>query len=528
MIKIDNIKISARSNREVFEYITEKYSLKRDIIDKFTVLKKSLDARDKNDIKYVYSVCFEASKSEKFIVKSNKNASFYKQVLYKIPKVSSRDIKTVVVGFGPAGIFASYILVKAGIKPIILDRGSSIDIRTKEVKEFWEKNVLNENSNVQFGEGGAGTFSDGKLNTGIKDNEGRKEFILRTFVEHGAPENILYDSKPHIGTDILREVIKNIRNEIIKLGGEIRFNTRFDSLNLSGNVAKSVNVTNLLTGKEETIDTDRIILATGHSSRDTFTYLKNILQMEQKPFAMGFRVIHKQNLIDESQYGVNFKNDYPNLPVSPYKLTYQTNDEKRGVYSFCMCPGGFVVNASSEKESLCVNGMSYSKRDSGYANSALIVQILPKDLKSDDVLEGMYFQKEVERKAYVAGQSKIPVSSFKAFCGQSLKSDINPEEAIKGDFYFTNLKDIFPEFINSAFIEGMEHFNNEIKGFSDSNPLLAGVEARTSSPVKILRNEKYVSNIINIYPAGEGAGYAGGIISAAVDGIKVAEEILKG
>ena len=533
MIKIDNIKISAKSNINVKEFVSNQFGLKSEISD-FVILKKSLDARDKSDIKYVYSVALKTDeKSEKYLLRKYKNAFEYVAKPYQTPKRNNdSESDIVIVGMGPAGLFAALVLSEAGFKPVIIDKGKCVEDRIKDVESFFEGGKLDTFSNVQFGEGGAGTFSDGKLNTGIKDPAGRKEFVLNTFVKYGANENILYDSKPHIGTDVLRTVIKNLREDLIKRGVKFLFSKEFISLNQSEGIIKEITLKDVYSDEESIIKCDKLILAIGHSSRNTFEYLSDILPMETKPFAMGFRVIHEQSFIDKAQYGYDFENIYEGLEPSPYKLTHQ--GKEHGVYSFCMCPGGYVVNASSEENRLSVNGMSEFKRDSGYANSAIIVQINKEDLDDSDVLSGMKMQKEIEERTYKAGNGSIPVSELKLFFEDlEFVSDIdfkecliNPDEAIKGKYSFTDITNIYPDFINKAFCDAMIDYDNIIKGYASINPLLAGVETRRSSPVKILRNENFESVIKGIYPCGEGAGYAGGIVSAAIDGMKVAESII--
>ena len=530
MIKIDNLKISAKSNINVKEFVSKQFSLKSEFSD-FVILKKSLDARDKNDIKYVYSVALKTDeKSEKYLLKKYKNISEYVSNPYHAPKRNNdTESDIVIVGMGPAGLFAALILSEAGFKPVIIDKGKCVEERIKDVENFFEGGKLDVFSNVQFGEGGAGTFSDGKLNTGIKDPAGRKEFVLNTY---GADENIIYDSKPHIGTDVLRTVIKNLREDLIKKGVKFVFSNEFISFKHADGNIKEITVKDVYSKEENILKCDRLILAIGHSSRNTFEYLSDKLPMETKPFAMGFRVIHEQSFIDKAQYGYDFENIYEELEPSPYKLTHQ--GKERGVYSFCMCPGGYVVNASSEENRLCVNGMSEFKRDSGYANSAIIVQINKEDLDDSDVLSGMKMQRDIEDRTYKAGNGSIPVSDLKSFFYDlKYESDvdfkgclINPEDAIKGKYSFTDITSIYPDFINKAFCDAMIDYDNIIKGYTSINPLLAGVETRSSSPVKILRNENFESVIKGIYPCGEGAGYAGGIVSAAIDGIKVAESII--
>ena len=542
MIKIDSVKISAKKNIDLKEYVRESFKIKDTITD-FSVIKKSLDAREKEDIKYVYSFKLSLSeKTESFLIKKYKNVSFYEETDYSsnldgiikeyYPENDSDKKNIVIVGMGPAGLFAAYALSNSGHNITLIERGKCIEERISDVDKFWSENILDYNSNVQFGEGGAGTFSDGKLNTGVKDPAGRKDFVLKTFVECGAKDNILYDSKPHIGTDDLRNVIINLRNKLIERNVKVLFSTQFVGIKESGNTVKSVTLKDIKKNEEYDIDCDTLILAIGHSSRDTFKELNKKLDMKPKPFAMGFRVIHEQSFIDKSQYGDDFENLYEDLEPSPYKLTYQ--GENRGVYTFCMCPGGFVVNASSEDKKTCINGMSYNKRDSGYANSAVIVQIKDEDLDENDVFSGLKMQEEIEEKTYALGNGKIPVSTLKDFFKNTdYKYDfefssckIVTDNAIKGEIFKTDISGIYPEWLNNDFCDAMCYFDRKIKGYAKTNPLLAASEVRSSSPVKIIRDDAYEANIKGIYPCGEGAGYAGGIISAAMDGIKVAEAVI--
>ena len=533
MIKIESVKISAKKKTDLKESLIKKYGIRGEIKD-FRILKKSLDARKKSDINFIYSFGLKLDdKEERFLLKKYNNITELIEKPYKVPfNNSSENSNTVVVGMGPAGLFSAYVLSEAGMNVTVIDRGRKVEDRIEDVENFWNNEILDSESNVQFGEGGAGTFSDGKLNTGIKDKEGRIDFILRTFVKFGAHEDILYDSKPHIGTDVLREVIKNLRSYLEEKGVKFFFSTKFISFESKDGEVTSLKVADLENNTEYSMECDNLILAIGHSARDTFEYLNGRLNMAPKAFAMGFRVIHKQAFIDAAQYGDDYRDLYEELDPSPYKLTY--NSKERGVYSFCMCPGGYVVNASSEKGRLCVNGMSDHKRDSGFANSAIIVQIKEDDLKQDDVFYGMNLQREVEENAYKTGNGLIPICTFKEFVesfghnsGLSFDEEFDCENAFKGKFIKADLKDIFPDFIAESFIEGMLDFDKKIKGFAKSNPVIAAVEARSSSPVKIIRDDTLQSNIKGIYPCGEGAGYAGGIISAAVDGIKCAERIIE-
>ncbi len=540
MILIDSIKIKAdiKSDDDAILITTKKYNVKnaRDI----KIVKKSIDARKKDNIQYIYSIALNCD-NEDILIKKNKNISKYEPLKYNIPSKVSKNHKVCIIGMGPAGLFCAYILAKSGVKVELIERGEDVDKRYEKMNKLFVNNILDTSSNVQFGEGGAGTFSDGKLNTAVKDKEGRKDYVLDTFVRFGAYENILYDSKPHIGSDVLRTVIKNMRNELINLGVNIHFSTKFDSFTVIDKKVNSIEcVDSYDATKRFTIDCDSLVLATGHSSRDTFEYLKDILPMEQKAFAIGYRVIHHQEFIDKAQYGNDYKEKYPSLPVSPYKLTYQTKEEGRGVYSFCMCPGGYVVNASSEEGRICVNGMSNQKRDSGYANSAIIVQFKESDYKTDDILEGMYLQRDIEEKTYKAGDGVIPVCNLSEYIKSynsntssdnscidfSNTNEVNPNDAILGNWKYADLIGIYPKNIEDAFIEGMNHFDRVVDGFASSNPLIVGSELRSSSPVRILRDKSLETSVKGIYPCGEGAGYAGGIVSAAMDGMKVAEAII--
>ena len=540
MILIDSIKIKAdiKSDDDAILIITKKYNIKN--ARNIKIVKKSIDARKKDNIQYIFSIALNCD-NEDILIKKNKNISKYEPLKYNIPSKVSKDHKVCIIGMGPAGLLCAYILAKSGVKVELIERGEDVDKRYEKMNNLFKKNILDTASNVQFGEGGAGTFSDGKLNTAVKDKEGRKDYVLDTFVRFGAYENILYDSKPHIGSDVLRTVIKNMRNELINLGVTIHFSTKFDSFTVIDNKVTSIEcVDSYDASKRITIECDSLVLATGHSSRDTFEYLKDILPMEQKAFAIGYRVIHHQEFIDKAQYGNDYKENYPSLPVSPYKLTYQSKEEERGVYSFCMCPGGYVVNASSEEGRICVNGMSNQKRESGYANSAIIVQFKESDYKTDDILEGMYLQRDIEEKTYKAGNGVIPVCNLSEYINSynsnrtsdnnsidfSNTNEVNPNDAILGNWKYADLIGIYPKNIENAFVEGMNHFDRVIDGFASSNPLIVGSELRSSSPVRILRDDTLEASIKGIYPCGEGAGYAGGIVSAAMDGMKVAEAII--
>ena len=567
MIRINQIKIhndlnTSKTKEELFDMLYQKASkflrINRSDIESLEIIRHSIDARKKPDIFDVYMVdlSVKTGSYERIVKKCKDNnisvvsvakynfEEMAKAAKTKVSEHIDKDGKIVIVGAGPAGLFCAYMLSEAGYKPLVIERGSDVDKRLQAVEAFWSGKELDEHTNVQFGEGGAGTFSDGKLNTMVKDKDGRGRKALSIFVEHGASDDIMYEAKPHIGTDILCRVIKSMREKIIERGGEFMFDSKVDELMLDE--------TGKLTGvkvADKIISCSCAVLAIGHSARDTFYMLKDKkVNIEPKPFAVGFRVEHPQSIINLSQYGVA---DPKSLPASPYKLVMNT-DKGRGVYSFCMCPGGFVVNASSEKGRLAVNGMSYSARDSRNANSAIIMTVSPKDFGGDDVLSGVEFQRRLEEKAFEIGKGKIPVEYYgdfkKAVSGNDSSFDKNnngvaskavPENELikeldkktnlpcmKGEYTFAEVHKILPDELNRDFIQGMEKFGRMIKGYNSDGALVSGIESRTSSPVRIPRGDDGVStNIRGLYPCGEGAGYAGGIMSAAMDGIKTAELI---
>ena len=500
-----------------------------DGIKELHILKKSLDARKKPQLYYVYSVSCalkDGAMEEKALKKSKpSDVSRYNEHNFVFEVCGTQKMKQhpVIIGMGPAGLFCGYMLAKAGFCPVIYERGKKVEERTKDVEEFWKNGKLLSDSNVQFGEGGAGTFSDGKLNTLIKDKTGRNKEVLRIFVENGAPEHILYDSKPHIGTDVLSKTVANMRNKMLEWGAEIHYEST-----VTGFVIEDRVLTGLVIDGVDKISVETVILAIGHSARDTFKVLhtQNV-PMEAKDFAVGMRVQHPQELIDSSQYGK--ENLSKNLPAAAYKLAAKTT-VNRGVYSFCMCPGGYVVNASSEEEKLAINGMSYSGRDSGVANSAIIMSVTRDDFGSEHPLSGVEFQRQLEEKAYTLGKGAIPVQYYKDFCKTDGKKEYIKEPfepCIKGNYVFSDLSELFTESLRTAFVEGMTQFGKVIDGFDDDFCLLAGIESRTSSPVRILRDKEYESEVKGLYPCGEGAGYAGGITSAAMDGLAIAEAIAK-
>lgn len=522
MIKINQLKLPIDHNQEDLEKkVCKLLQIPATKLYGIEILKRSLDAR-KAPLMYNYQVGVFADGEEKITKKiKNKDVSLGSLVKYCFPKTGEELLlhSPVIIGAGPAGLFCAYMLAKAGFRPILLERGETVEERQKKVDRFWATGELDPQSNVQFGEGGAGTFSDGKLNTLVKDNHGRSRFVLKTFVEFGAKDDILYESKPHIGTDILVNVVRNMRNEIMELGGDIRFNSQVTDLRI-----ENENISAIQVNHEQWMETETIVLAIGHSARDTFRMLldRNV-PMRSKAFAVGVRMEHPQALINENQYGKNYPNS---LPAASYKLTRKVTDE-RGVYSFCMCPGGYVVNASSEEGMTAVNGMSYHARAGENANSAMIISVRPEDFGSEEPLAGVEFQRKLEMAAYREGQGKIPVQLFGDFCKNEVSKalgEIRPNT--KGEWSFGNVRSIFPENLSAGLEEGIKGCEKLIPGFAREDALLLGVESRTSSPVRIERDSDTLqSEIRGLYPCGEGAGYAGGIMSAAMDGIKVAEAI---
>lgn len=513
--------------KSVYNLLEIPYETKTDI----RIKSKSIDARKGHDICYTYTLDVFLDYDIKILPGKLKNKAY---IVHEKRKSFSPYLKTkkefkgidrpVVVGAGPAGLFAAYILALNGANPLLIERGSCIEDRINDVNEFWKNpDKLNVHSNVCFGEGGAGTFSDGKLNTSVKDTFGRIEFVKKVFTEHGAPEEIMYMKKPHIGTDRLRDVIINMRNSIIKLGGTVMFDTMLSDIITDDNGLSAIHITKTKTNEKNIIPCRSLILAIGHSARDTYEMLSHKLKLEKKDFAVGLRIQHRQEYIDRLQY----KEYAAMLPPADYSVRYHTK-AGRAVYSFCMCPGGYVVNASTEKGRLVINGMSNYDRDSYNANSAIVVNVTSQDFDSDDVLAGINFQRKLEELAYKEGNGNIPcqiLSDYKNnITGTEKHNSITPVN--KGSICFANLRNILPDYINEAIIEAMDYFESIMPGFGSDNVLMCGVETRTSSPVRIVRDSNMQSDIHGIIPCGEGAGYAGGIMSAAVDGIKAAFSLL--
>ena len=552
MIEIRNIKIPVDKD---IHYLEKKIikKLRLNEIPEYEILKKSIDARKKPDIYYIYQIGVFLDKNREInLVKRlrDKDVVLNERTIYNIsdrlmenPDRDKMKHHPLIIGAGPAGLFCAYILAKYGYAPIVVERGSSIEKRVEKVNRFWEKGILDTECNVQFGEGGAGTFSDGKLNTQVKEKYGRIRFVLEKFVKHGAAPSILYDSKPHIGTDVLVSVISGMRKEIEELGGRFLFDTKMSEIIMANNdniVDNSKESDKALSDypnriikvrlsqkdSETIVETNHVILAIGHSARDTFSMLyDNKVSMLAKDFAMGVRIEHPEKLIRDALYGKGEAGAH--LPSPPYKLTYKTQ-KGRGVYSFCMCPGGYVVNASSEEGYTAVNGMSYSGRNGANSNSALIVTVRRDDYESDSPLAGISLQRKLEKAIYEQGEGKIPVQKYIDFKkGVATKELGSVLPQTKGEYICGNVAGCLPDYIKDSIVEAMTSFNKNIPGFDNDDAIVSGVESRTSSPVRILRNDNFQSEgIKGLYPCGEGAGYAGGIMSAAMDGMKAAEAVM--
>ena len=524
-IRINNINLNLDDSEELLKKkVCKKLKINENQIGNLIIVKKSIDARKKNDIKFTYCVDVICDKEDKILSRLHDKDVKFEELKEREPIVKGDlelNSRPVVVGFGPAGIFAALTLAREGYKPVVYERGEDVDKRTETVDKFWKTGELNLESNVQFGEGGAGTFSDGKLTTRIKDF--RCAFVLDELIKGGAPSEIKYESKAHVGTDLLKGVVKNIREEIKCLGGEVHFNSKVEKIDYENGKLKSI----VVNGEEKPCEA--LVLAIGHSSRDTYEMLNEKgVSMEAKAFAIGVRIEHPQEVINLSQYGEQYNHE--KLHAADYRLTYQSERLKRGIYSFCMCPGGVVVAAASEDGRLVSNGMSYHARDLANANSALVVTVNPDDFEGDSPLRGMEFQRHYEELAFKlgGGDYKAPVQLLGDFMNDRVSTKLGRViPSYTAGYVFKELKDCLPSYVIEAIKEAIENFDRKIKGYGDDDAVLTGIETRTSAPVRIHRNTTLESvNVEGLYPTGEGAGFAGGIISAAVDGIKVAEHII--
>lgn len=529
MIRVNEIKVPLGKSTEGLKYrAAEALRIPEHRIRELRIAKRSVDSRKKEDIRLIYSVDVWLDGDEEEVLRhvSAPKAFRTQEYVYQLPQARrTSSFRPIVIGFGPAGMFAGLILARSGYRPLILERGGDVDSRLQDVERFWQDRVLDPESNVQFGEGGAGTFSDGKLTTGIKDPRCREVFL--ELCRCGAPEEILYDGKPHIGTDKLGEVVKAIRKQIIALGGEVRFRCRFDRLIIANQAVHGITYVDA-SGSAVDVETDAVILATGHSSRDTVrTLYEQRITMIRKPFSVGARIEHPQALIDTAQYG-RFAG-HPDLGAADYKLACHP-PHGRGAYTFCMCPGGTVVCASSEVGGVVVNGMSNYARDGRNANSAILVGIEPEDLPGEDPLAGIALQRQMEQAAFELGGGRYAavsqlVGDFLAGRPSSRLGSVVPTcptGVVPGD-----IARILPDKVIRTMREALPQMDRKIHGFAMDQAVLTAPESRSSSPVRMVRDEFFQSNIRGLYPCGEGAGYAGGIVSAAVDGIRTAEAVLK-
>ncbi|MDA8233322.1 MAG: FAD-binding protein [Clostridia bacterium] len=527
MIRISNVSLALdQGARELLRAVARKLGTMEENIRSYRVVRQSVDARNKENIRFVYTVDVEVAKNPKGLLAKHRTNPHLKEVQpfrYQPPQAGVEPLgcRPVVVGAGPAGIFAALTLARQGYRPLVLERGQDVDTRTKDVAHFWAAGELNLDSNVQFGEGGAGTFSDGKLTTRIDDP--RVEVVLATLVEAGAPEEIGFMQKPHVGTDILRRVVTNLRQELVALGGEVRFGAMVTGLLVEQGRLRGV----VANGGQE-VEAEVVVMATGHSARDTYQALHQAgVELQAKPFAMGVRIEHPQGLIDQAQYGSMA--GHPKLGAADYHLTYQNKEAGRAAYTFCMCPGGQVVAAASEAGRVVTNGMSDFARDSGVANSALVVSVEPKDFGGTHPLAGMEFQQDWEDRAYRAGGGgyKAPAQTVGDFLAGRPGSDLEGLGTYRPGLTPVDLHSCLPTYVSAILEEAIVDMDRRLRGFNSAQAVLTGIETRTSAPVRIIRGEdRQAIQMEGLYPAGEGAGYAGGIVSAAVDGIKTAEKII--
>ena len=525
MIRISDIRLPlGYTDGDIKRICSKELRVPESAILSCSLFRLSVDARHKDDVHYVSSVDVKVNLNENSVLSKakSKKAAITEEYRYTPLKAIDPKKRPLIVGLGPAGLFCALTLVQSGIRPIIIERGASVDQRKEKIDLFWNGGTLDPECNVQFGEGGAGAFSDGKLNTGTKDKRARK--VLLDFVAFGAPEEILYDSKPHIGTDRLRPTIRNIRETLLSMGAEIRFNTKLVDIRTKDGRITAAEVEE--NGKKSLIECSEIVLAIGHSARDTFEMLHGkSIRTEPKPFSVGVRIEHLRERINFSQYGEACRR----LPAASYKQSVHLKDG-RGVYTFCMCPGGLVVASQSEPYTVVTNGMSEFARDRINSNAALLVSVNPDDIQSEKALKGMYFQRELEKKAYLIGGENYhaPVSRAEDFLKRQKSvsfGEVTP--SYRPGTQFAVMDEILPAFVTDSLREALPLIDRRLHGFAHPDAILTAVESRSSSPIRIVRDDNMQSvSLKGLYPCGEGAGYAGGIVSAAVDGIKVAERII--
>lgn len=524
MLKISNIKYNLTNETKnptlatLLEYGVKQIQKKIKInkVEDIKLLKKSLDARTKEELSYVLTYSFKAENENRLLKKYPILSTFQDPIDFSYLKSYEKiEERCLVVGMGPSGLFCAYLLALSGRKVILIDRGKKVEDREKDVQKFFSTGILNEESNIQFGEGGAGTFSDGKLSTNV--NSPYISFILNTFVKFGADPSILYESHPHVGTDILRKVLINFRNELIRLGVEIYYETKL--IDFSTSVATAISYE-----KKIHFSFDKLILAVGHSAEDIYQLLKDKqFKMEPKPFAVGVRIEQKQKIINSAQY----KGDYPFLPPANYKLVTHL-ENGRSLYTFCMCPGGTVVNASSKNGHTVCNGMSNFAREKENANSALLVNVLVEDYYKGDIFDGVTFLRSIEKKAYDKTHTRLPVQRVDDFYQNRVTTSLGKvSPSASTGFAFSNLREILPSFVSETITLGLPKLNNIIKDFSTDDAILTGVETRSSAPIRICRVESLETSMKNVYAVGEGAGFAGGITSSSIDGIKIALRIIE-
>lgn len=513
MIIIRNIILESDNSDKLRQKISKLIN-KKDF--DYEIYRKSIDSR--KSIKFSYQVLVDIDPSDKEL-KRIKNADRFEFRQSNI-KINNPPKEVSIIGAGPSGLFTAYVLAQNGVKVKAYERGEAIEDRIKTIENFKKTGKLNPESNIQFGEGGAGTYSDGKLTARSKDP--RVRMVLETFHKHGAPDNIMIDAKPHIGTDLLRDVIINMREEIKANGGEFYFSHHLDDINLSDQSVENI----IVNGKK--IKSGAYVLAVGHSARDTFEMLSDKISMENKNFAVGFRIEHKRQTINDAQYNGKKSDIEGNLlPAASYNLSYNDKESGLSAYTFCMCPGGYVVNASSEENMTCVNGMSYHDRDGENSNAAIIVTI-GEEIYGNNLLDGMRFQRKIEKKTYNLTKGDVPVQKFIDFKENIETTDLGDvKPSIESAYKLANLRGIYPAAIDKMVIKAIDYMGNRLSGFSDNDAILSGVETRSSSPIRMIRDEENKSkDINNLYVIGEGSGHSGGIVSSAVDGIKTAEAIL--